>query len=283
MVRGAWSVIRRFFSPKPPLKERVAGAIYRLESQRERLEHIVAKLQRRDREIFERCVGAYLSKDYVRSRMYANECSEVRSVARLLLSVQLALERVILRLETIQEFGDVMVQLTPVLGLVREMRRQISGVVPEVASGLDEVSRLLTDTIGEMRVMDGHKVEEATLDEEARRILDEAALLAEQKVKESFPELPLAETEGQHTVKPVEAEAAISQGPVGSVQVEGTVSPPPPTGDLESLKSRLLEYIRESKGALKLSVCAKQLQASTDDIMRALKALEEEGKIVLNR
>jgi len=274
-------MIRRFFaSSRRSLKERINVAIYKLESQKEKLEHIMTKLQRRDREIFERCVGAYLSKDYARSKMYANECSEVRSIAKLLLSMQLALERVILRLETIQEFSDLMIQLAPVLGLVREMRKQIANIVPDVANGLDEVSRLLITTVSEMKVINGHKLEEVELNEEAKRIIEEAALIAEQKVRESFPELPIEEVE-EPRVPIAEAEGTFTKDtltPTGGV-------PPvsPPTINFDELKVKLLEYIQNSRGVLRVSVCAKELQASPEEVMRALKSLEEEGKIVLNR
>ncbi|MCS7112950.1 MAG: hypothetical protein RMJ00_03020 [Nitrososphaerota archaeon] len=274
-------MIRRFFAPsKQSLKERINVAIYKLESQKEKLEHIMAKLQRRDREIFERCVGAYLSKDYARSKMYANECSEVRSIAKLLLSIQLALERVILRLETIHEFSDLMIQLAPVLGLVKEMRKQIANIVPDVANGLDEVGRLLITTVSEMKVINGHKLEEVELNDEARRIIEEAAFIAEQKIRESFPELPVEEVEKSRT--PItEAEGILTKDtptPIG-----GTPSASPPTISFDELKVKLLEYIQSSKGALKVSVCARELQASPEDVIRALKSLEEEGKIILRR
>jgi division protein CdvB (Snf7/Vps24/ESCRT-III family) len=274
-------LIRRFFaSSKQSLKERINVAIYKLEAQKEKLEHIMAKLQRRDREIFERCVGAYLSKDYARSKMYANECSEVRSIAKLLLSMQLALERVILRLETVQEFSDLMIQLAPVLGLVREMRKQIANIVPDVASGLDEVSRLLITTVSEMKVVNGHKLEEVELNEEAKKIIEEAAFIAEQKIRESFPELPVEELE-ERRVPIMEAEGASTK--TAPTPTGGMPSVNPPTVSFDELKIKLLEYIRNSKGALRISVCARELQASPEEVVRALKSLEEEGKIVLSR
>ncbi|MEM4461609.1 MAG: hypothetical protein QW695_01890 [Candidatus Bathyarchaeia archaeon] len=274
-------MIRKFFSsPRRSLKERINIAIYKLESQKERLEHIMAKLQRRDREIFERCVGAYLSKDYARSKMYANECSEVRNIAKLLLSIQLALERVILRLETIQEFSDLMIQLAPVLGLVKEMRKQIANIVPDVANGLEEVSRLLITTVSEMKVVNGHKLEEIELNDEAKRIIEEAAFIAEQKIRESFPELPVEGLENQR-IPVAEAEAVLPK--TAPTQTGGAPSVSPPIPSFDELKTKILEYLQSNRGALKISVCAKELQVSPEDVVRALKALEEEGKIVLSR
>src|SRR5436853_4592108 len=45
-----------------PLKERVDQALYRLATQKEKLEHMSSRLQQRDKEMFQRCIGAQLSR-----------------------------------------------------------------------------------------------------------------------------------------------------------------------------------------------------------------------------
>jgi len=50
--------------------------------------------------------------------MYANEIAEIRKIAKVTLRSELALEQVVLRLETIQEFGDVAAMMGPVAGVV---------------------------------------------------------------------------------------------------------------------------------------------------------------------
>ncbi|MEM3019671.1 MAG: Snf7 family protein, partial [Candidatus Bathyarchaeia archaeon] len=129
--------------PRRSLKEAIVTACFRLQSQRGRLEQTIARLQQRDREIFERCIGAKLSGDKNHAVMYANECAELRKMAKLVMSAQLALERVILRLETVQEFGDVIAQIAPVMSILKETRSRLAGVIPEVAMELDQVNSLL--------------------------------------------------------------------------------------------------------------------------------------------
>jgi len=80
--------------------------------------------------MFQRTVGAELSKDSSHARLYANECAEIRKMAHIVLSSRTCLERVILRLQTIEEFGDIMTQIAPVIGIVRETRGRIAGVIP---------------------------------------------------------------------------------------------------------------------------------------------------------
>src|SRR5438132_354904 len=103
-----------------PLKERVDQALYRLATQKEKLEHMSSRLQQRDKEMFQRCIGAQLSKDSAHAALYANECAEIRKMAHITLSSELALERVVLRLQTIEEFGDIMPRIAPVIGVEEE-------------------------------------------------------------------------------------------------------------------------------------------------------------------
>src|SRR3990170_585178 len=101
------SKIRGIFDRKAPLRERIALCIYRLRNQKAKIATLAARMEQRDREFFSKCVVAQMAKDSVRASMYANECAEVRKMARLTLRCEFALEQIILRLETVEEFGDV--------------------------------------------------------------------------------------------------------------------------------------------------------------------------------
>src|SRR5207247_9379822 len=128
-----------------PLKERVDQALYRLATQKEKLEHMSSRLQQRDKEMFQRCIGAQLSKDNAHAALYANECAEIRKMAHITLSSELALERVVLRLQTIEEFGDVMSQIDTVIGVVRETRGRIEREITEVETEQREANKMLRD------------------------------------------------------------------------------------------------------------------------------------------
>ena len=56
-------------------------------------------------------MGALKKNNKERAAMCANEIAEVRKLIKFLYSVQLAIERVILRLETIKELSDIVVDL----------------------------------------------------------------------------------------------------------------------------------------------------------------------------
>ncbi|WP_449463326.1 Snf7 family protein [Tardisphaera miroshnichenkoae] len=175
--------------PGMPLKERINHIIYRLNTQKQILEQTAYKMEQRDKEFFEKVTEALINKDEARAKMYANECAEVRKMAKVVLRSQLALEQVALRLETIEEFGDVAVSMAPLAQVVGSIRGELSGVMPTVSFELGEINETLGQLVTEAGEASGASYD-VEASEEARKILDEAGAVAEQKIKERFPEAP---------------------------------------------------------------------------------------------
>lgn len=253
-----------------PLKERVDQALYRLGTQKEKLEHMSSRLQQRDKEMFQRCIGAQLSKDSGHAALYANECAEIRKMAHITLSSELALERVVLRLQTIEEFGDIMAQIAPVIGVVRETRGRIAGVIPEVANELGEVNEMLGDMELETGQVQDQSVDMQASSAEARKVLEESSAIASQQMKERFPELPIPEPrQANPTIAPIPVETRIPVAITSGGEEE-----------VEPLEDRLLGYIKSHNGELNLSTATKELAVSAEDVRNSLIKLKDDGKIV---
>ncbi|HID18222.1 TPA: hypothetical protein EYP27_01630 [Candidatus Bathyarchaeota archaeon] len=184
--------ISEIFSKKPPLKYKIEGSIYKLNSIKDRLSEFLSKLEHKDKEYLEKCMGAYSTGDKARAKIYANECSEIRKMVRVILGSQLALEQAALRLETIKEFGDTAVAMAPVSRLLKSLKGKLENVLPEVSYQLGEVDKSLSSLLlefGEVAPMGEQNLQ--SLSGEAAEILKAASLLAEQRVKERFPSLPV--------------------------------------------------------------------------------------------
>ena len=173
-----------------PLKERLEEAIFRLRVQENRLEGAANRMQQHDREMFNKCVRAHMEKDAPRASMYANECAQVRKMAKVTLQCQLALEQAALRLETVRDFGHIASMMAPVASVVRSVQGQITGVIPEVGLELAEIGEMLSSVACEAGDMPGSSYEFQTSGEEAQRILTEASTLAEHRMQQRFPDLP---------------------------------------------------------------------------------------------
>jgi division protein CdvB (Snf7/Vps24/ESCRT-III family) len=147
-------------------------------------------LEQRDRMLREKCVTALQAKDNSLASMYANECAEIRKIVKITLHSELALEQVALRLETVKEFGDIAYTMSSVSGVVGLLKNNLSNVIPEVSLKLGEVHDALEDMVVEVGEATEQSVDTEATSSEAQRILTEANIIAEQKMKEKFPELP---------------------------------------------------------------------------------------------
>ncbi|MUN28426.1 cell division protein CdvB1/B2 [Sulfuracidifex metallicus] len=175
---------------KEPLKYALIHSQYKLSAMISRLDAHISRMQERDRALFERVIEAQMSKDTARAAMYANEVAEIRKATKQLLVTQIALEQVKLRMETVSEIGDVFVNLMPVVGVVNQLRTSLKGVMPEISLELSELGDGLQEVVMESGEFMGGSSYGAAESPEARKILEEATAVAEQKMKEQFPDLP---------------------------------------------------------------------------------------------
>lgn len=197
--------------------------------------------------------------------IYANECAEVRKLARTAISSGLALEQAVLRLQTIDKLGDVLVTIAPIVEIVEETKGRLVGTIPSVANRLNEINSVLKSSFSEMSSTRGFK--EASNDSgEAIKILNEANLAAEEKIKERFPSLP-----EELTCEKV-AEFRI---PVALAATGGELE----MEDKNPLKQQVYEYMKACGGQFSLTRCAAFLEAPPEAVETVLSKLKEEGRI----
>jgi len=173
-----------------PLKYRISTSLSTMKVQLRKIENTSRHLEQRDRMLREKCVAALQAKDHSLASMYANECAEIRKIVKITLHSELALEQVALRLETVKEFGDIAYTMSSVSGVVGLLKNNLRNVIPEVSLKLSEVHDSLEDMVVEVGEATEESVDSEATSGEAQRILTEANVVAEQKMKERFPELP---------------------------------------------------------------------------------------------
>jgi division protein CdvB (Snf7/Vps24/ESCRT-III family) len=172
------------------LKPRLEQAIRAIQVQITKLDATANKLKERDTAIFNKVVSALQKHDTQHASVYANELAEVRKIARLVTQAKMALEQISLRLSTVQELGEIVVTLAPAMGVIRGVKNGLVQVLPEAEKELGDISSLLSSILVDAGQMAGTTLNFEASSEEAERILGEAAAIAEQRMKEKFPELP---------------------------------------------------------------------------------------------
>ncbi len=181
-----------------PIRYKIMLANYKIRAMTTRLEAQIARLKERDAMLFERVVEALQAGDKARAAVYAAEVAEVRKAIKQLMIVKLALEQVSLRLETVMTLGDTMAAIAPLAGVVHELKNYIRGVMPMLSLELMELEETLNSVVAESGEFISMSSLGATATAEAKKILREAAAIAEAKLREQFPEAPFAaQSEGQ--------------------------------------------------------------------------------------
>ena len=241
-------------------------------------------------------MGALKKNNKEKAAMCATEIAEVRKLVKFLYNVQLAIERVIMRLETIKELGDIVSDLKPALRLLQGVSQELFQVLPDVSSELDNVNSTIQETLHATKLTsDENLVPVGKKTEAGEEILKEVSCFMEQKLAETLPEPPAAPPMKQKTpIKELVALTASSSQVFGQKTTEETGFDPQKAlfsykkseikefslkVEKPCLEDVLLEYVRKTNGEIDLSRCSNELKTSNEEIERALENLGTKGKI----
>jgi division protein CdvB (Snf7/Vps24/ESCRT-III family) len=184
------SKVRESVKSPGPLKPRLDLATRQIQVQVAKLDATVAKLRERDAQIFNKIVASIQKHDSQHASVYANELAEIRKMNKMVTQAKLALEQITLRLNTITELGDIVVTLTPAMSVIRSVRQGLMGVLPEAEGEIGEISSLLSSILVDAGQVGGYSLNFEAANEDAEKVLAEAAAVAEQRMKEKFPDIP---------------------------------------------------------------------------------------------
>ncbi|WP_455369322.1 hypothetical protein [[Eubacterium] cellulosolvens] len=260
----------------PSMNEIIPEIRFKLGRQKEKLEDVAERLYQRDKEILQRCVGAQLCGDNDRSKIFANECAEIRRMYTTVKAAQISLEKVIIRFDSISLFEDALVQIKPVMEIVRSMRGDIEGLAPEVAKELEGINSVLEDIHSGTGQASPINLDLDLAGEEAKRVLEESKLVASQKASERFPELPI-ESRGL-------AQTDLTEILKDSEDILNKNSNDEFTQKSESLiVEEVLSYVKSKEGRLSVRDCADSLSINENDVRSAIDTLKDQGRLVIER
>src|SRR5437899_12041129 len=172
------------------MKQRIQFASHKLRLQTTKLERSITQMESRDQTLRDKCTKALEARDTQTATVFANECVQIRKLIKTSLRSQICLEQALLRLETVEQFGDMVHSMGSVRGLLTTVKNELEGKLPEISTGIHDIEdslENLTTEIGEVVDADGAYVLPS---DDSARILKEADLMAEQKMREKFPEIP---------------------------------------------------------------------------------------------
>jgi division protein CdvB (Snf7/Vps24/ESCRT-III family) len=281
----------------PPLREVATQSILTLRIQQNKLQQAGYRLKERDKILFESCMGALKKNNKEKAAICANEISEIRRLIKFLYNVELAIERVVLRLETIRELSDIVIDLKPALKLLQNVSQDLFQVLPDVSTELNNVNSAISETLYATKLTaDESLIPVNKKTPGGEEILKEVSSFLEQKLSETLPEPPEAplQQEEKAAVKELVALSTNCSQVIGHRTTEETGIDPSQTlfsykkseikeisltVEKPSIEDMLLEYVRKSNGEIDLTRCSSDLKTSNEEIEKALENLGTKGKI----
>lgn len=228
--------------------------------------------------------------------MCANELAEVRKLIQLLAQTQIAIERIILRLETVKELSTIMVDLKPALAALKNVTTNLVSIMPDVASELDKVNSSIQETLTVTKLSSEPPIIQPMKTLGGQEILEEVSEALEQKLTEQLPEPPASEAlpeiaqpekiremvalvascpEAHMEERKETSEAFLSIKDVKMQSISFKIQ------HSESLEDRLLEYIKQCKGQIDITECALNLKIPPKDVEKTLENLDAKGRIIM--
>jgi division protein CdvB (Snf7/Vps24/ESCRT-III family) len=187
---GFMGKLRDTVRPPVPLKPQIDQANRQIKVLIAQLDGTVSKIKQRDSTIFKAVVSSIAKHDSQHAAVYANELTEVRKMGKMVTQAQLALEQISLRLNTITDLGEIAATLAPAVSVIRNMKDGLQTALPEADKEISEISGLLSSVLIDASATAGISLNFDVANEDAQRVMEEASAVAEQRMKESFPEIP---------------------------------------------------------------------------------------------
>lgn len=181
-------------SPSPksggPLKPRLDAVQKKIQAQIARLEELYSALKSKDEDAFRKLVASIKESNTQYSTVLSADLARARQVSRVVFLSRVALEKLAAKLSSITDFGDLVIVLSPAMAVVKNLRSSLTPQVPEMEEELGITSELLSGILVDAGQVGSYTINFETANEEAVRLIDEASLVVEQKMKEEFPGIP---------------------------------------------------------------------------------------------
>jgi division protein CdvB (Snf7/Vps24/ESCRT-III family) len=186
-------------------------------SQLARLKMLDEKFSAMDRNFRHQIVANIKSGNNSRAKALAGELSNIRNVQRTTQNAGLALEVMLIRFSTINEFAMVLDTIHPTIGMIRDIQRDISKVIPAASNVFSEMKSMTSDVLVNSDIkLDVAGKFSAPVDKDALSILNEIEGMLETEAKEKLPEVPSAILDKKINMQLAEEEVS----DIGQIMIE---------------------------------------------------------------
>ena len=183
--------IKESLRTQKPLKPTMETAKNRLGIQTQKLDTLMEKLKSKDRTLFNQIVTHLQNHDSQQSKMLSNELSQGRRTIKTISQLKMSLEQVHMRLESTIDIGDALTALKPAVGTLSKVKTGLTGLMPNVDTELGEINDVFSDIMVNANSTSDIGFALNPSGGDMNNILAEASIVAEQRVTDNFPDVPM--------------------------------------------------------------------------------------------
>lgn len=144
------------------------------------------------------------SGNNARAKIMATELSNVRRLRRTTQHTGLALEAIVIRFSTINEFATILDTIDPTIEMIKGIQTELRKAIPAASEALSEVSTVTTDVLLNANIKADARIS-TPVDADALSILNEIEGVLEDEAKAKLPEVPASiPTQEKQEEAPVE-------------------------------------------------------------------------------
>ncbi len=125
----------------------------------------------------------------VKAKILATELSNIRRLRRTTQHTGLALEAVVIRFSTINEFAAILDTIDPTIDMIKSIQTELGRAIPAANEAIAEVSTVTSDVLINSNIKADAKIS-TPVDADALSILNEIEGVLEDEAKAKLPEVP---------------------------------------------------------------------------------------------
>jgi division protein CdvB (Snf7/Vps24/ESCRT-III family) len=173
-------------------KDDIVNASVVVNNQLTKLKMLDKKFTAMDKNLRYQIAANIKSGNNERAKAIANELANIRHVQKTTQNTSLALEVLVIRFSTINEFTAILETINPTIEMIKGIQKDISTAVPNANEVLSEMTTMTSDLLINSNIKSelNTVMLSDTVDKEAISVLNEVEGLLEDETKAKLPEVP---------------------------------------------------------------------------------------------
>jgi division protein CdvB (Snf7/Vps24/ESCRT-III family) len=173
-------------------KDDIANASIVVNNQLTKLKMLDRKFTTMDKNLRYQIAANIKSGNNERAKAIANELANIRHVQKTTQNTSLALEVLVIRFSTINEFAAILETINPTIETIKGIQKDISTAVPNANEVLSQMTTITSDLLinSNIKSEPNTVILSSTVDKEAISVLNQVEGILEDEAKAKLPEVP---------------------------------------------------------------------------------------------